>query len=222
MFIACLDLEGVLVPEVWVNVAERAGVAELRATTRDFHDYDELMRHRLALLKQYDLRFPEIKAIIDSLTPLPGAVDFLDWLRERCQVIVLSDTYYEFADSLMRPLGRPPLFCHRLELDKDGRIVGYKLRMRDQKRASVATLQSLDFLVLAVGDSYNDMTMLAQADTGILFRPRQSLVEEFPQYPVTKNYQELRSAVLEAAAEFGFSEADIHIPHADSLKLVKK
>lgn len=222
MYIACLDLEGVLVPEIWINVAERTKVEELRATTRDFTDYDELMRHRLALVEQHDLRFPQIKEIIDSLTPLPGAVDFLDWLRQRCQVIILSDTYYEFADTLMGQLGHPPLFCHRLKVDDAGRIVGYQLRMQDQKRASVATLQSLDFRVLAVGDSYNDMTMLGQADAGILYRPRESLVKEFPQYAVTRDYHELKSAVVEAAAGFGFAEADIRIPHADNLKLVNR
>ncbi|MDH3689922.1 MAG: bifunctional phosphoserine phosphatase/homoserine phosphotransferase ThrH [Gammaproteobacteria bacterium] len=222
MYIACLDLEGVLVPEIWINVAERTGIEELRATTRDFSDYDELMRHRLGLVDRHELRFADIKEIIDSLTPLPGALAFLNWLRERCQVIILSDTYYEFADRLMRQLGWPALFCHRLELSEDGRIVGYRLRMHDQKRASVATLQSLDFRVLAVGDSYNDTTMLGQADAGILFRPPQSVIEEFPQYPVTKNYDELSAAVLMAAAEFGFAEEETRIPHAHNLKLVKK
>ena len=198
MQLACLDLEGVLVPEVWIAVAEATGIAELRLTTRDISDYDELMHHRLAVLDAHNLKLPDIQAVIATLEPLPGAPEFLDWLRERYQVIILSDTFYEFADPLMAQLGRPTLFCHQLEVADDGTVTGYRLRMADQKRHAIIALQSLNFQCIAAGDSYNDTAMLAQAEAGILFNPPQRVVDEFPQFQVTWSYAELRTAFGQA------------------------
>jgi phosphoserine/homoserine phosphotransferase len=197
--VACLDLEGVLVPEIWIAVAERTGVPELRRTTRDEPDYDKLMRWRLGILGERGIRLPEIQAAIASLGPLPGARDFLDWLRERMSVVILSDTFQEFAAPLMRQLGWPALFCHSLEVAEDGRITGYALRMQDQKRAAVRAFRGLRLRVVAAGDSYNDTAMLAEADAGILFRPPDNVVAEFPQFPVTRSYDELRKAFSEAS-----------------------
>ena len=203
MIVACLDLEGVLVPEVWINVAERTGIAELRRTTRDEPDYDKLMRSRLEILERHGLGIREIQDVIRGMDPLEGALEFLDWLRERFQVVVLSDTFYQFAHPLMKKLGFPTLFCHDLEIDGDGRVVNYRLRMADQKRESVRALRELRFDVIAAGDSYNDTTMLGAAHAGILFRPPDNVVEEFPQYPVTRTYEQLRDAFREAAQRFG-------------------
>jgi len=197
--VACLDLEGVLVPEIWIAVAERTGVPELRRTTRDEPDYDKLMRWRLGILDERGIRLPEIQAAIAALGPLPGAREFLDWLRERMSVVILSDTFQEFAAPLMRQLGWPALFCHNLELGRDGRITGYALRMPDQKRAAVRALRGLHLRVVAAGDSYNDTAMLAEADAGILFRPPDNVVAEFPQFPVARDYEELRKAFAEAS-----------------------
>jgi len=191
--IACLDLEGVLVPEIWINVAERTGIEALRATTRDIPDYSELMSQRLAICDEQGLKIGDIQKVIDGLGPLDGAGEFIDWLRERMQVVILSDTFYDFAEPLMRQLGYPTLFCHRLEIDGDGRITNYKLRMPDQKRAAVKAFHGLNFEVVAAGDSYNDTTMLAEADTGILFCPPDNVVAEFPQFPVTRNYEEMKA-----------------------------
>ena len=199
MIVACLDLEGVLVPEVWINVAERTGIAELRRTTRDEPDYDKLMRGRLEILDSHGLGIRQISDVIAGIEPLEGAVEFLDWLRERYQVIVLSDTFYDFAKPLMQKLGFPTLFCHDLEIDDGGRVRDYRLRMPDQKRESVRALRQINFRTIAVGDSYNDTTMLAEADAGILFRPPQNVADEFPQFPVTHSYEELREAFLAAA-----------------------
>jgi phosphoserine/homoserine phosphotransferase len=199
VIVACLDLEGVLVPEIWINVAERTGIEALRVTTRDEPDYDRLMRRRLAILSERGLGLPDIQAVIATLRPLEGASDFLAGLRERFQVLVLSDTFYEFADPLMRQLGRPTLFCNRLEVDAAGRIVNYHLRMQDGKREAVKALHGLRFKVIAAGDSYNDTAMLAEADAGILFRPPDNVIREFPQFPVTRSYAELRKAFEEGA-----------------------
>ncbi len=201
MIVACLDLEGVLVPEVWINVAERTGIAELRRTTRDEPDYDKLMRGRLEILDSHGLGIREISEVIAGLEPLEGAREFLDWLRERYQLIVLSDTFYDFAKPLMQKLDFPTLFCHDLEIDADGRIRGYRLRMPDQKRESVRALRRINFRTIAAGDSYNDTSMLAEADVGILFRPPQNVVHEFPQFLVTHSYEELREAFLAAAQD---------------------
>ncbi len=199
MIIACLDLEGVLVPEIWINVAERTGIEALRRTTRDEPDYDVLMRGRLQILEQHKLGIRDIQRVIAELDPLEGAREFLDWLRERFQVVVLSDTFYQFAEPLMRKLGFPTLFCHDLEIDESGRITDYRLRMSDQKRESVTHLRELNFRTIAAGDSYNDTSMLAVADAGILFRPPDNVVAEFPQYPVTRTYDELRREFEQAA-----------------------
>lgn len=199
MQLACLDLEGVLVPEVWIAVAEATGIEDLRLTTRDIADYDELMGYRLKVLDREGLKLPQIQQVISTLRPLPGAVEFIDWLRERYQVIILSDTFYQFADPLMAQLGRPTLFCHRLEVAEDGTITGYKLRMADQKRHSIIALQSLNFACIAAGDSYNDTSMLGQAEVGILFNAPQRVIDEFPQFQVTTNYDELRAAFTRAS-----------------------
>jgi len=198
--VACLDLEGVLVPEIWINVAERTGIAELRRTTRDEPDYDKLMRGRLAILDRHRLGLPDIQAVIGGMEPLPGAVEFVEWLRSRTQVIILSDTFEQFATPLMRKLGWPTLFCHRLEVAPEGRIAGYRLRQQDSKRKAVEALRSLAFRVVAAGDSYNDTTMLGAADAGILFRPPQNVVDDFPQYPVTGSYAELEAAFVAGSA----------------------
>jgi phosphoserine/homoserine phosphotransferase len=200
--IVCLDLEGVLVPEIWINFAERTGIPELRRTTRDEPDYDKLMSRRLELLDQHGLRLPDVQAVIEDMGPLPGAHDFLDWLRERFQVVVLSDTFYEFAHPLMRQLGWPTLFCHRLKVDGNGRIADYTLRMRDHKRASVLAFKGLEFTVIAAGDSYNDITMLTAADSGILFRAPSNVVQEFTQLPTAEGFDELRAAILKASPRF--------------------
>ena len=194
MIVACLDLEGVLVPEIWINVAERTGIEALRRTTRDEPDYDVLMKQRLEILSQHGLGLPKIQEVISTLSPLPGAGEFLDWVRERYQLLILSDTFYQFAAPLMRQLAFPTLFCHDLEVDPQGRIVDYHLRLADQKRQSVEALRALNFNVIAAGDSYNDTSMLIAADAGILFRPPDNVVKEFPQFPVTRDYDELREA----------------------------
>lgn len=196
--IACLDLEGVLVPEIWINVAERTGIDALRATTRDVPDYDVLMKRRLGILEEHGLGIGDIQEVIAGMGPLPGAREFLDWLRERLQVVILSDTFYDFAEPLMRQLGWPTLFCHTLEIAGDGRVAGYHLRLPDPKRKAVLAFRELAFRTIATGDSYNDTTMLAEADAGILFRPPDNVVAEFPQFPVARDYDALR-AEFEAA-----------------------
>lgn len=190
--IACLDMEGVLVPEIWVNVAKKTGISQLSLTTRDEPDYDKLMKRRLAILDQLGLKLTDIQAVIATMAPLEGAREFLEWLRERCQVVILSDTYYEFAMPLMKQLAYPTLFCNRLEVGADGRINSYHLRLPDQKRQSVAGLKQLNFKVIAVGDSYNDTSMLKEADAGILFRPPDNVRKEFTQFPVAQTYAELK------------------------------
>src|SRR5581483_6309874 len=194
--IACLDLEGVLVPEIWINVAERTGIPELRRTTRDEPDYDKLMRARIEILDRHGLKLRDIQLAIDAMGPLLGAREFLSWLRERAQVIILSDTFYEFAAPLMRQLDHPRLFCNHLEIDGAGRIAGYRLRLQDGKRRAVDALRTLNFRIVAAGDSYNDTTMLGAADGGILFRPPQNVIDEFPQYPVATTYDQLRAAFV--------------------------
>ncbi len=200
MIIACLDLEGVLTPEIWINVAERTGIDALRLTTRDEPDYDVLMGKRLAILEEHGLGLSDIQAVIATLDPLPGARDFLDWLRERFQVVILSDTFYEFADPLMQALGRPTLLCHSLEIDARGRVAGYRIRLPDQKRRAVEAFRALAFQTIAAGDSYNDTNMLGAADAGILFCPPENVIREFPDFPVTLDYQELREAFLAGEA----------------------
>ena len=199
MELACLDLEGVLVPEIWIAFAERTGIDELRATTRDIPDYDVLMKQRLDLLNRNKLRIDDIQEVITTLEPLPGAVGFIDWLRERFQVIILSDTFYEFSQPLMRQLKWPTLFCHRLLIDDSGKVVDYKLRQKDPKRASVKALRSLNYRVIAAGDSYNDTTMLGEADVGILIHAPQNVINEFPQFQSVDNLEQLKQAFIEAS-----------------------
>lgn len=200
MHVVCLDLEGVLVPEIWIEFATRTGIAAFRRTTRDEPDYDTLMRYRIDLLRQHGLALPDIQRVIGDMRPLPGAAEFLDALRARYQVVILSDTFYEFADALMRQLGRPTLFCHRLIADAAGNVVDYRLRQPDQKRHAVMALQSLRFRVIAAGDSYNDTGMLAAADAGFFIHPPESIAQQFPQFPVTRSYAELDAAIDAAAA----------------------
>lgn len=200
MKLVCLDLEGVLVPEIWIGVAERTGIEELRLTTRDISDYDVLMKRRIEILNEKDLRISDIHEVIAALNPLPGARDFLDSLRASVQVAILSDTFYQFAEPLMRQLNWPSLYCNDLEIDGQGRVTGYRLRQPDQKRQAVRAFKELKFSVLAAGDSYNDLSMLAEADAGVLFRPPEKLVEEYPHFPVTNTHEELREALLATRA----------------------
>ena len=199
MQVVCLDLEGVLVPEIWIEFANRTGIPEFRRTTRDEPDYDKLMRFRLGLLRERGLKLADIQEVIAGMSPLEGAKDFLDDLRSRFQVIILSDTFYEFADPLMRQLGRPTLFCHKLEVDAEGFVADYKLRQPDQKRQAVNALRLLNFQVMAAGDSYNDTGMLAAAHAGFFIHPPESITKQFPQYPVNHSYAELK-ANLDAAS----------------------
>ena len=203
MNIVCLDLEGVLVPEVWIDFAERTGIEELRATTRDVPDYDVLMRQRIRILNEHKLGLPDIQKVIASMGPMEGARDFIDGLRETYQVVILSDTFYEFAEPLMIQLGRPTLFCHRLEVGDDGMITDYKLRMRDHKREAVKHFKELCFGTIASGDSYNDTTMLGEAHQGILFKAPANVVAEFPQFPMVETYTDLRAKIDQAAAAIG-------------------
>ena len=199
MHLVCLDLEGVLVPEVWISFAERTGIAELRLTTRDVPDYDQLMRGRLKILGEHKLGLAQIQEVISELEPLEGAREFLDRMRQDFQVIILSDTFYEFGMPLMRKLGMPSLFCHKLVVGADGAITGYQLRQADPKRKAVAALKDLNFRVLAAGDSYNDTSMLSEADAGVLFRAPANVVREFPQFPVTERYEDLEAALRNAS-----------------------
>lgn len=197
MRVACLDLEGVLVPEIWINVARVTGVEKLNLTTRDIPDYHELMRFRLTVLEEHGITMPLIAEVIESLQPLPGALDFLQELREAMQVIILSDTFEEFADPLMRRLHRPTLFCNSLKVARDGRITGYQLRQENGKREAVRAMKSMNLEVFAAGDSWNDLTMLQEAHRGAFFRPPDSIVEAHPSMPVCTTYEELRSFLLQ-------------------------
>ena len=199
MQIVCVDLEGVLIPEIWIEFSQRTGIPELARTTRDEPDYDKLMRGRIEILGERGLGLPDIQEVIAGMRPLAGAREFLDWLRAQFQVVILSDTYYQFAAPLMRQLGYPTLFCHELVVEPGGRVRDYQLRMPDQKRASVQAFRQLNFRTIAAGDSYNDTSMLAAADAGILFCPPANVAAEFPQFPVARNYEELRGAVLSAS-----------------------
>lgn len=204
--LVALDLEGVLVPEIWIAVAERTGIDALRLTTRDVPDYDRLMRGRIDLLARHDLRLPAIQAVIAGLDPLPGAAAFLAALRERCQVVILSDTFHEFAAPLMRKLGWPTLLCNRLEMDAEHRVSGYHLRQPDGKREAVRLFKRMNLHVIAAGDSYNDTAMLAEADYGILFRPSANVRRDFPQFDVAEDYAQLLERITRrdpAAGESG-------------------
>jgi phosphoserine/homoserine phosphotransferase len=198
--IVCLDLEGVLVPEIWITFAERTGIPELRRTTRDEPNYETLMQSRLRLLAENKLGLPDIQKVICEMGPVPGAREFLDRLREDYEVVILSDTFYEFAHPLMRQLAWPTLFCHSLEVDAKGMVVNYHLRMPEQKREAVKRFKEMNFTVVAAGDSYNDTAMLGEAHAGILFHPPQNVIREFPQYPVTYTFDELRAEIDRAFA----------------------
>lgn len=199
MEIACLDLEGVLIPEIWIAFAEQTGIDALKATTRDVPDYDVLMKQRLNILDEHGLGLLEIQEVIAGLSPLEGAVEFVDWLRERFQVIILSDTFYEFSQPLMRQLGFPTLLCHQLEVDERGKVTNYELRQANPKRQAVLALKTLYYRIIAAGDSYNDTTMLAEADAGILFSAPDKVIAEFPQFPAVHSYQDLKLAFIKAS-----------------------
>ncbi|HHX06585.1 MAG TPA: bifunctional phosphoserine phosphatase/homoserine phosphotransferase ThrH [Pseudomonas sp.] len=199
MEIACLDLEGVLVPEIWIAFAEKTGIESLRATTRDIPDYDVLMKQRLRILDEHGLTLNDIQEVIATLKPLDGAVEFVNWLRERFQVIILSDTFYEFSQPLMRQLGFPTLLCHKLVTDEKGRVVDYQLRQKDPKRQSVLALKTLYYRIIAAGDSYNDTTMLGEADAGILFHAPDNVIEQFPQFPAVHTFDDLKKEFIKAS-----------------------
>lgn len=199
MELACLDLEGVLIPEIWIEFANKTGIEELKATTRDIPDYDVLMKQRLKILADNNLKLDDIQEVIATLSPLEGAKEFIDWLRERFQVVILSDTFYEFAQPLMRQLGFPTLLCHKLEVSEEGFITDYKLRQVDPKRQSIRAFQLLNYRCIAAGDSYNDTTMLKQAEAGILFKSPQNVINEFPQFPAVHEYEELKKEFLKAS-----------------------
>jgi len=197
MYVVCSDLEGVFVPEVWINVAEKTGFDILRRTTRDEPDYDKLMQWRIGILEEKGLKLKDIQDVIAQIKPLEGANDCISWIKERSQLIVVSDTFSQFAEPLMVQLNRPTLFCHQLVIDERGMIVDYNLRQKDPKKKVVEALQGLEYKVIAFGDSYNDTTMLLQADVGILFRPPQNVINDFPQLPVVYNYEELKKILQE-------------------------
>jgi len=197
--IVCLDLESILIPEIWVEFAQRTGIDELRATTREVPDYNVLMRQRLGLLKKHQLGLNEIQAVIAGMEPLAGAVEFLDWLKPRFQVIIISDTFYEFSQPLMQKLGWPTLLAHHLVCDEKGSVVDYQLRQSDPKRHSVIALQQLHYQVIAVGDSHNDISMLQQAETGILFRSPESVKAAYSQFPAVETYANLKEQILQVS-----------------------
>lgn len=199
MELACLDLEGVLIPEIWIEFANKTGIEELKATTRDIPNYDVLMKQRLRILEENDLKIDDIQEVIATLSPLEGAKEFIDWLRERFQVVILSDTFYEFAAPLMKQLGYPALMCHKLEVDDKGYITDYKLRQKDPKRQCIKAFHGLNFRCIAAGDSYNDTTMLSEADAGILFKSPKNVIEEFPQFPAVHEYKELKEEFIKAS-----------------------
>jgi phosphoserine / homoserine phosphotransferase len=195
MYIICSDLEGVFVPEIWINVSRQTGIEELKLTTRDISDYDVLMKRRLELLKANNLKLKDVQKVISTLKPLPGATEFVDWLRSRAQLIVVSDTFTEFADPLMKQLGRPTLLCHNLTTDEEGTVINYNLRQKDAKMKVVQALQNLNFKVIAVGDSYNDLKMLRAAETGILFNAPQNIIDENSDLPTVSSYEKLRELI---------------------------
>ncbi|HBH50233.1 MAG TPA: bifunctional phosphoserine phosphatase/homoserine phosphotransferase ThrH [Bacteroidales bacterium] len=196
MHTICCDLEGVWIPEIWINVSKKTGIKELKLTTRDIKDYDELMTYRLKILKEHNITLKDIQDVIATLKPLDGAFEMIKWLQSQSRVIIVSDTFVEFADPLMKQLDYPTLFCHSLEVDENNMIVGYKLRQVDPKRQVVKALQSLKYEVIAFGDSYNDMTMLEQADKAFLYKPPQAVMDDYPQFNVATNYTEMKEQIL--------------------------
>ena len=195
--LACLDLEGVLLPEIWIAFAEKTGIEQLKLTTREIPNYDELMQGRLKVLKDNNLKLIDIQNVIKTLSPLAGAIDFLARLKSEFQVIILSDTFYQFVEPLMKSLDYPTLFCNDLIVNSKGDITGYQLRQKDGKTKAVSALKKLNFKVIAAGDSYNDTGMLQEADAGILFCPPDNVIKEFPQFPVSRNYEEFKNTLLD-------------------------
>jgi len=200
MNLICSDLEGVFIPEIWINVAIRTGIEELKLTTRDISDYDVLMKRRLQILDANNLKLKDIMDVISGVDPLEGAAEFVEWIRSNYQLIIVSDTFNQFAQPLMKKMGWPTIFCHSLIVDDSGKVTGYKLRQADAKRKTVNALRSLDYRVIAFGDSYNDIGMLQAADQGILFSPPDNVVAEYPEFPVTRNYDELKKLILASVA----------------------
>jgi phosphoserine/homoserine phosphotransferase len=192
MYIVCSDLEGVFVPEIWINVSDKTGIEELRLTTRDISDYDVLMKRRLEILKEHGLTIHDIRKVISDIKPLPGSLEFLTWLRSKSQLILVSDTFTEFADPLMEQLGRPTLLCNNLTIDGSGNVTGYNLRQPEGKRKVAEAMQNLNYKVIAIGDSYNDIAMLRQADLGILYRPPTNVIDDHNDLTVVNSYSELK------------------------------
>ncbi|HEY5470724.1 MAG TPA: bifunctional phosphoserine phosphatase/homoserine phosphotransferase ThrH [Bacteroidales bacterium] len=195
MYIVCSDLEGVFVPEIWISVSKQTGIEELKLTTRDISDYNVLMKGRLEILRKHNLTLPDIQKVISELKPLPGALEFIDWLRSKLQLIIVSDTFLEFADPLIKQLGRPTLFCHNLTTDNTGRITNYNIRQKDAKYKVVEALHGLNYKVIAIGDSYNDIAMLRKADLGILYNPPQNVIDEHGDLAIVKSYADLRKII---------------------------
>ncbi len=203
MYIVCADLEGVFIPEIWVNVSKHTGIDELKLTTRDINDYNALMNHRLEILRRYNISITDIRNVIGFIKPLPGALEFIFWLKRHTQLIVVSDTFTEFADPILEKLGRPILFCNHLTIDHMGRITEYHLRQQDGKRKVVESMQNLNFKVIAIGDSYNDINMLKQADYGILFKPPQNVINDHGDIPIVNSFDELKKMVSVLIGEEG-------------------
>ncbi|CCK80662.1 bifunctional phosphoserine phosphatase/homoserine phosphotransferase ThrH [Desulfobacula toluolica] len=195
MKILVADLEGVFLPEIWINVAQKTGIEELKLTTRDISDYDVLMTKRLTILKEHNLKIQDISEVIATLEPLEGALEMLTWIREQAQIIILSDTFEEFAKPLMAKLNFPTLLCHNLSIDKMGNVTDYNIRIDDQKKRAVKALKELNYEVIAFGDSYNDIGMITQADHGFFFSPPDSVITDYPEIPVTRNYLELKNMI---------------------------
>jgi phosphoserine / homoserine phosphotransferase len=195
MYIVCADLEGIFTPEVWINVAEKTGISDLRLTTRDISDYDVLMKRRLGILKENGLKLTDIQKVIATLEPLEGALEFLNWIRARVPVVIVSDTFTQFAGPLMEKLGWPALLCNTLSVDPDGSVAGYHLRQKDGKRMAVLSLKNLYYKIISIGDSYNDISMLTEADAGILFNPPENVKEEYPDLPATYTYEEIKEKI---------------------------
>jgi phosphoserine/homoserine phosphotransferase len=200
MEIACLDLEGVLIPEIWIAFADKTGIPSLRLTTRDIPDYDVLMKQRLRILAEHGLGLKEIQAVIATMQPIPGAVEFVAWLRRHFQVVILSDTFYEFALPMMPLLGNPALLCHKLVVDAEGRVTDYVIRQTDPKTKAVTAFKSLNYRVIAAGDSYNDIGMLGAADAGFLFHAPEKVINEFPQFVSVQTYDDLREKFRAASS----------------------
>lgn len=200
MNLICSDLEGVFIPEIWINVALRTGIEELKLTTRDISDYDVLMKRRIEILDANNLKLSDIMDVISGIDPLEGAAEFVEWLRSNYQLIIVSDTFEQFARPLMKKMGWPTIFCHKLLVDEAGRVTGYRLRQADAKRKTVNALRSLDYKVVAFGDSYNDIGMLQAADQGILFSPPDNVAAEYPEFPVTRDYDSLKKLIIASVA----------------------